>query len=546
MARKKQTRLRSVALLAAVSSAGFAIRPARSMADEPPKTKPAVDRSGDDDMNPNLVLPSAPGDYRLKYKTHIGDREVDLPYALHFPPDYNKDLRAKYPMLVFFHGLGERGTDLNGVYALGPLPLLNSNPTLAASFPFIVLCPQCNTDVTWDTDYAFKAATKLIAQTIQKTRTDPDRVYATGLSMGGLGTWCVAEEAPDLFAAIAPTSAMAWHPEQAAQKLRYIAIWSVTGVNDQPRFIDGERAMNAALAHNEVPPRFTYFVDKGHEAWWPPFQSTGFYEWFLSHRRLTPAQRKKLDAQKTRPPTTQPLPTAPGHYLLTFPIMIGNQPLHMDYVLYLPRGYKPNAAPRPAMLFLPEQESIGPVYHGICVHGPDLELEKKPALQNNFPFVVISPRAPIDCDWNRPGVTKAVLALLDHVSQSISIDPDRICVSGLNAGADGAWKLAAEAPGRFAAIVPVVTNGQFSSLDDKAGIIKSLPGRMFVKPNDTAFVDRMDKTLKSTLEDWRVEKMPASASPTTDIPAYADHPLLTWLQQQHRNAAPLSAATAAK
>jgi predicted peptidase len=524
-------RFRCIAIIAAFIAACLAL-PLRSLADNPPKP---IDRTGDDDFNRHLVLPSEPGDFKLKFKTHIGDQEVNLSYLLHFPADYNKDLHAKHPMLVFFHGIGERGDDLGGVLALGPMPMINNSPKFAASCPFIVLGPQCPGDVTWDTEYIYKAAAKLVVQTINHTRTDADRVYATGLSMGGLGSWCVAEEAPDVFAAIAPLSAMAWHPEQAAAKLKYIPVWAVSGVNDQPRFIDGCRAMDAALAHNPLSNRFTYFVDKGHEAWWPPFQSIGFYEWFLSHRRLTPAQKKKLDTETAPPPADVPLPTAPGHYLLSFPIMLGNQPFHMDYVLYLPKGYKPNSKPYPTMLFLAEQDTMGPVYHDLCVHGPDLELEKRPGLQSNFPFIVISPRTPIDCDWNRPGMTKALLDLLDHVSQGVAIDADRVIVTGINAGADGAWKLAAESPDRFAAIAPVVTTGPFNPPDDKANVVKTLPGRVWVKPDDAASTDRMTQLMKTTKQDWRISKMPSTASATTDVPAFADHQFLAWLQQQHRN-----------
>ncbi len=539
---RKSHRFASALLIGAALSAVL-LQPASVRADAPAKTPP-IDRTGDDDFNRHLVLPNQPGDFKLKYKTLIGDHPVELPYVLHFPPEYNKDVRKKHPVLVFFHGIGERGTDLGGVYALGPMTWLRpdgGNPVFAASCPYIVLCPQCPPDVTWDTDYIYKASAKLVDQTIRNTRADLDRVYATGLSMGGLGSWCVAEEAPDMFAAIAPLSAMAWNPDQAALKFKYLSIWTVAGVNDQPRFIDGTRSMEAALAHNPVPTRFTYFVDKGHEAWWPPYQSVGFYEWFLSHRRLTPAQRKKLDS-KPIPSGEQPLPTLPGHYFLNFSVMLGNQPFNMDYVLYLPKTYRPHAPPYPAMLFLQEQDVMGPVYHDICVHGPDLELEKKPGLQNNFPFVVISPRAPIDCDWNRPGMTKAILELLDHVVKGVGVDPDRICLSGINAGADGVWKLAAEAPDRFSAISSVVTTGPFTPGDDRAAVVKTIPGRVFVKPDDAASADRISQLMKNTKLDWKVTKMPGTASATSDIPAYADHQFLVWLQQQHRVTAPVAAA----
>ncbi len=501
-----------------------------------------TNRSGDDDTNPHLVLPCQPGDFKLKYRTHIGDRAVEMAYLLHLPADYGKELGKTYPMLVFFHGIGERGTDLAGVSIYGPMTMIAQNPAFAASFPFIVLCPQCPPDATWDTDYMYKSAAKLVAQTIRNTRTDPDRVYATGLSMGGLGAWCVAEEAPDLFAAIAPLSAMAWHPEQAADRLRYVYVWAISGVNDQPRFIEGARAMDAALAHDPLPVRFTYFVDKGHEAWYPPFQNVGFYEWLLAHRRLSPAQRKKLDTTPAVP-TSQPMPTAPGHYFLSFQIKLGNQPLLMDYSLYLPKGYKPDGPPRPVMLFLHEQDTIGPVFHDLCVHGPDLELEKRPALQNNFPFIVISPRVPIDCDWNRPGITQALLDLIDHVGQSVSIDADRMSISGINAGASGAWKIVTEAPERFSAIVPVFTAGPLTLPDNIDRIMKTIPGRIYVKSAQLTSVDRINHLIDTIKTDWKITPLPDSASVVEEVPSYADRQMLAWLAEQRRVNQPVSELT---
>jgi predicted peptidase len=504
---------------------------------------PATAGRSHDDSNRNVVLPTEPGDHKLKFRTHIGDKPVQMSYLLHLPPTYGDG--KKYPMLVFFHGIGECGTDLAGVYALGPMTLLREdggNPTFSASCPFIVLCPQCPPQgQTWDTDYMIKACAELVAQTIKKTRTDPDRVYATGLSMGGLGSWCVVEQAPELFAAVAPLSAMAWHPESALQQLKYVSIWCVVGVGDQPRFVDGTRSMEAALSKGPLQQRFTYMVGMGHDAWYPPYQNPQFYEWLLEHHRPDAELRKKLDAQ-TSPPTTQPIPSAPGHYVLSYRTKIGDQPIDLDYVLYIPRGYKPNTPPHPAIVFLHEQDTIGPEYKGICLHGPDLTLEKHPALQNNFPFVIISPRLPIKCDWQTPGMTQTLLGLIDHVSQSIAIDPQRISVTGINAGADGAWKLASEAPDRFSALVPVVTDGPFTPGDDRTQITTTLPGRAFIKASNDGSVDRMNQIISNTKLDWKLQKVGENTSATGDVPAYNDRQFLNWLAEQHHTATPVSTA----
>jgi predicted peptidase len=504
-----------------------------------PATQPA---HPNDDANRNIVLPTEPGDHKLKFRTHIGAQSVVMSYLLHLPANYNDG--KNHPMLVFFHGIGECGTDLGGVYALGPMTLLREdggNPTFAASCPMIVLCPQCPPQgQTWDTDYMYKACAELVAQTIKKTRTDADRVYATGLSMGGLGSWCVAEQAPELFAAIAPLSAMQWQPDQALNRLRYISVWCVVGEEDEPRFTEGTRHMATALAQGALPQRFTYMVNMGHEAWAPPFQNPQFYEWMLAHHRLSPAERQKLDSVPHNTPA--PFPTTPGHYLLTYDTKVADQPEPIDYVLYIPKGYKPADAPRPAILFLHEQDTIGPDFNGICMHGPDLMLEKNPALQNSFPFVVISPRLPIKYDWESDGIKDMLLALLDHVSKNLAIDPNRISVSGINEGAAGAWKLASQVPDRFCALTPILTSGQLGPNDIRQKAVSALPGRAYIRGSEQGSVDLITRAIAQTKTNWHLAKLDNTVTALGDVPAYTDQQFLTWLSQQHRGTQPMSAA----
>jgi len=494
---------------------------------------PSTNPTADDSLR-NIVLPTEPGDHKLKFRTHIGDRAVVLSYLLHLPPDY-ADAQKRHPMLVFMHGAGECGTDLAGVYLIGPMQQLRDNPTFAATCPFIVLCPQCPPrGETWTTDYICKAVTQLVEQTIKKTRTDPDRVYATGLSMGGLGSWGITEQAPDLFAAVAPLSAMKWQEDRAGNLLKDVAVWCIVGMQDQPRFIEGTQLMEKALQQSGVTRRFTYLRDNGHDVFFPAYANPQFYEWLLAQRRPTAAQRKAMDKSPTTHPTTQPLPTAPGHYLLKFNTKIGDQPYEIDYVLYLPKDYKPESAASPAMFFLHEQDTIGPEFHDICMHGPDLALERKPALQENFPFVVISPRLPIKCDWTTPGMTQALMALLDHVSQGVKIDRSRISVTGINAGSTGAWKLADEAPDRFCAIVPVVTDNGFTPGVNRAAVIRKLPGRAMVRSTDEGYIGQMANLLTVAKLDWKLIKLPADSSALGNLPVYSDPELLKWLAQQRK------------
>ena len=106
------------------------------------------------------------------------------------------------------HGAGPRGSDLNIVLGSGESPDrdVQNNPKVHAAYQFIGLTPQCPADMRWDTPGMPRAVVDLIDEIIAKHRVDESRIYLTGLSMGGKGTWLVAHEAPDYFAAIAPMS----------------------------------------------------------------------------------------------------------------------------------------------------------------------------------------------------------------------------------------------------------------------------------------------------------------------------------------------------
>src|SRR5438067_11719457 len=121
---------------------------------------------------------------------------VKTDYLLFLPEGYSKDTDKKWPLMLFLHGAGERGSDVNKVKVHGPPKIVEKRK----DFPFIVVSPQCPADSWWR---AFELLSLL--DEIQKDyRVDPDRVYLTGLSMGGFGTWELASQAPQRFAAIAP------------------------------------------------------------------------------------------------------------------------------------------------------------------------------------------------------------------------------------------------------------------------------------------------------------------------------------------------------
>src|SRR5688572_30823837 len=128
------------------------------------------------------------------------DKEVKLTvkadYLLFLPEAYGKDPAKKWPTILFLHGAGERGSDVNLVKVHGPPKIVEQKK----DFPFIVISPQCPSGEWWDP----QTLIALLDEVSADHAVDPDRVYLTGLSMGGYGTWETAIRYPDRFAAIAP------------------------------------------------------------------------------------------------------------------------------------------------------------------------------------------------------------------------------------------------------------------------------------------------------------------------------------------------------
>ena len=122
--------------------------------------------------------------------------EAKLNYLLYLPKDYNKDPKKQWPLLIFLHGAGERGNDIDMVKMHGP-PMLAEK---GKHFPFIILSPQCPKDSWW----TYEPIMDLIEKIESTHRVDSKRIYLTGLSMGGYGTWALIAQYPHKFAAAAP------------------------------------------------------------------------------------------------------------------------------------------------------------------------------------------------------------------------------------------------------------------------------------------------------------------------------------------------------
>ncbi|MEM8954654.1 MAG: prolyl oligopeptidase family serine peptidase [Verrucomicrobiota bacterium] len=204
-------------------------------------------------------------------------KSIDIDYLLYLPDDYKHNSHKKYPLLLFLHGAGERGADVDKVRAHGPPKLIDQGK----SFPFIVASPQCPADSWWDSEELM-----LLIESLEKIHPiDPARIYLTGLSMGGYGTWELATKYPEKFAAIAPIcgGGKAW---LAARRLQDIPIWVFHGAKDPVVPLSESQEMVDALkkkGHQNI--KFTVYPDSTHDSWTETYNNPDLYSWLLSYQK---------------------------------------------------------------------------------------------------------------------------------------------------------------------------------------------------------------------------------------------------------------------
>lgn len=210
-------------------------------------------------------------------------RTVTGEYLLYLPRDY--DTSRRWPLLLFLHGAGERGADVERVAFHGP-PKMIREATM--DFPFIVVSPQVPEDRTWSTLFL----DALIDEVSAAHAVDEDRIYVTGLSMGGYGAWHLAFEFPHRFAAIAPISGGGTITGPCT--IPHLPVWVFHGVDDPvvPVWHSDELVERLRGCDGHV--RYTRYEGVGHDAWTRTYANPELYEWLLSHRRGQPGPRDEM------------------------------------------------------------------------------------------------------------------------------------------------------------------------------------------------------------------------------------------------------------
>ena len=200
--------------------------------------------------------------------------KVSLKYLLYLPKDYAE--KPAWPLLLFLHGAGERGDNLDSVKKHGPPKLIEAGQ----QFPFVVVAPQCPAERWWEPI----ELTALLDEIVEKHRIDQDRIYVTGLSMGGFGTWALAAYQPKRLAAIAP---ICGGGETLKVKLvAHIPAWVFHGAKDRVVLPERSEQMVAALQKLGGNAKLTIYPEAQHDSWTQTYANPELYEWLLQQRRV--------------------------------------------------------------------------------------------------------------------------------------------------------------------------------------------------------------------------------------------------------------------
>jgi predicted peptidase len=217
-------------------------------------------------------------------QTPIVQQEVyhaaSLDYLLFMPTATTALQNGKYPLILSLSGIGERGSDLQLLKRDGLPKILDG----FNSFPFIVVSPQCPSSTEWYYDRTDTLLKQLLDIVVQRYPVDTMRVYVTGYSMGGIGSWDLAIRYPRRFAAVLPISARrepSWDP----CTMHDLPVWAFHGAKDDVvPLTKGQDVIDAFRACGGEA-KFTVYPDAWHDAWTRTYGNPDIYEWLLKQSR---------------------------------------------------------------------------------------------------------------------------------------------------------------------------------------------------------------------------------------------------------------------
>jgi poly(3-hydroxybutyrate) depolymerase len=224
-----------------------------------------------------------------------------LPYRLFIPTNYNTGTR--YPIVLFMHGAGERGSD-NRLQLTGQTGcLVFASETNQLRYPSLMVAPQCPSGGAWADATRRAQVLGLMNALIAEFSLDTNRLYITGLSMGGMGTWDYIGQYPAMYAAAIPMSGSG--TTSLASRMTQIPIWNFHAANDGTVNVSGSRTMIDAVRRAGGNPVYTEYASGGHVIWTPAYNTPILMEWVYSQRRGTNSSARPL--LTITAPTSQPI-----------------------------------------------------------------------------------------------------------------------------------------------------------------------------------------------------------------------------------------------
>jgi predicted peptidase len=215
-----------------------------------------------------------PGQHERRFVHPVSG--ASLRYLLYVPRSYTTEPDRRWPLILFLHGAGEAGDDLELVKELGPPRLVEE----LAGFPFVLVSPQCPPDTWWR--HHLETLGALLDEIEAHLRIDPARIYLTGASVGGYGTWMLAMRYPERFAAIVPVCG-GGNPLHV-HRLRDVPVWAFHGALDPIVPMNESEKMVSALRDAGGDVRYTVYPEVEHDAWTLAYAEPALYDWMLSHR----------------------------------------------------------------------------------------------------------------------------------------------------------------------------------------------------------------------------------------------------------------------
>ena len=198
-----------------------------------------------------------------------------LKYLRYLPKTFNEITSKHWPLILFLHGVGERGSEIKIVKRNGLPKTIDDGMSL----PFIVIAPQCPKDTAWQ----IPELKMVLDDALEKYPVDESRIYLTGLSMGGFGTWRFAIEHPNIFAAIAPICGGG--SKHHAHIIRKIPTWVFHGALDNVVPIQKSKEMVDELRRLRANVKFTIYPAANHDSWTQTYNNPELYKWFLKYHK---------------------------------------------------------------------------------------------------------------------------------------------------------------------------------------------------------------------------------------------------------------------